>query len=185
MVARRKMEVVGFQTIWKEMFRSEAQLLRFVFGENLTDMQHIGSTSIEGMRAKPTIDMLGIAESIQLIEERADEMRLAGYQSMGEYGLPGRRLFSKSVYFRDVDYRRPLYNVHIYGRESASEIERHLAFRDYLRAHPSRANEYAALKERLASESQWDEVAYMDGKDALVKKIEKEALEWAASGRKS
>lgn len=182
-MTRRKMEVFSFQPLWKEMFISESALLRQIFGENLRDLIHIGSTSIEGMTAKPTVDMLGIAGDIQRVEEHVDEMRLAGYQSMGEYGLPGRRLFSKSVYFRDDDYRRPLYNVHIYGVESAAEIERHLAFRDYLRSHPSRANDYVSLKQKLATENEWDEVAYMDGKDALVKEIEKEALDWVASGR--
>lgn len=181
---RRKIEVIEFQPLWREMFSSEAQLIRHIFGDNLTDLHHIGSTSIKGMRAKPTIDMLGVADSIRLVEEHIDEMRMAGYLNMGEYGLPGRRLFSKSVYFRDGDYWSSLYHVHIYGRESASEIERHLAFRDYLRAHPSRAGEYASLKERLASENEWDAEAYMDGKDSLVKGIEAEALEWATSGRR-
>jgi GrpB-like predicted nucleotidyltransferase (UPF0157 family) len=90
---------------------------------------------------------------------------------MGEFGLPGRRYFRKGGAART-------HHVHVFGLESASEIERHLAVRDYLRTHPGVAREYGELKASLAGRYPDDRIAYVDGKDAFVKAMERDALAW-------
>jgi GrpB-like predicted nucleotidyltransferase (UPF0157 family) len=94
-----------------------------------------------------------------------------GYDAKGEYGLPGRR------YFRKIEGSRHLVHLHCY-QSGNPEIIRHLAFRDYLRAHPDVANEYAELKLKLVETHPNSLNDYMDGKDVFVKRVEKLALEW-------
>ena len=70
--------------------------------------------------------------------------------------------------------------MHIFAASDTANIRRHLAVRDYLRAHPAARDAYAALKRRLAAAHPWDIEAYCDGKDAFVRALEAEAL--AAAG---
>ena len=72
--------------------------------------------------------------------------------------------------------------MHIFAEGDRENIARHLAFRDYLRAHPDVCAEYAALKRALAEKYPYDIEAYCEGKDAFVKRYEREALDWAERG---
>jgi GrpB-like predicted nucleotidyltransferase (UPF0157 family) len=108
---------------------------------------------------------------IEAIDSFNDEMRRRGYTVMGEYGLPGRRYFTKGG-----EIHRS-HHVHVY-QQGNIEIKRHLAFRDYLMAHPDEVQIYAELKERLAKQFPTDIDAYMDGKDALIKEMDAKALAW-------
>ena len=95
-----------------------------------------------------------------------------GYEAMGEYGIPGRRYFRRN---NSAGTR----THHVHGFEIGTpHILRHLAFRDYLLAHPSIARDYGELKKRLAAAHPSDEVAYADGKDAFVKDHQRRALSW-------
>jgi GrpB-like predicted nucleotidyltransferase (UPF0157 family) len=96
-----------------------------------------------------------------------------GYEAKGEFGIPGRRYFRKD----DAEGIRT-HQVHAFGAGSPGAA-RHLAFRDYMRAHPGIAREYGALKARLARAHPHDMQAYMDGKDAFVREHERRALLWA------
>ncbi len=173
------MEVTDYRPAWREMFLCESMLLRSVLGGAITALHHIGSTSIEGMPAKPTVDILGVSPEAGEAAGRAEEMAYIGYEYMGEYGLSGRAFFTKAAFFREADCYVPLFNLHIYGISSAADILRYIAFRDYLSANSERAGEYAALKRRLARQFPWDAEAYVEGKERLVRSIEKDALEWS------
>jgi GrpB-like predicted nucleotidyltransferase (UPF0157 family) len=97
-----------------------------------------------------------------------------GYEAMGEFGIAGRRYFRLD----DSDGTRT-HQIHAF-EAGVPNVVRHLAFRDYMRAHPSIAEEYGALKERLANAHPRDMAAYNDGKDAFVKEHERRALLWQA-----
>ena len=92
-------------------------------------------------------------------------MATQGYEAKGEYGIAGRRYFRK-------DNRAGIrtHQVHVFVSGSPDVI-RHLAFRDYLRAHCQKALQYSKLKVALAKAHPNDIHAYMDGKDALIKEI--------------
>jgi len=164
--------VRAYQGSWPQEFEQEAAGLRTVFGDQLVDIEHIGSTAVPGLTAKPIIDMIPVVRDIQLVDELNPQMVALGYEPLGEFGLPGRRYFRKGG-----DERT--HHAHVYEMGN-SEIQRHLAFRDYLRTHPADARRYGDLKTRLAAAhpDNWD--AYMDGKDAFVKALEAEALKWYA-----
>ncbi|MEP3278747.1 MAG: GrpB family protein [Stappiaceae bacterium] len=167
--------VIPYDPVWKQSFANEASALRAVLGEHVQSIHHIGSTSIPGMRAKPIIDILLEVTSLAGLDDRAEAMRETGYEVMGAYGIDGRR------YYRKID-QTGTRTHHMHAFTIGSEhVERHLAFRDYLIAHPARAQDYSDLKARLVQgdEVSWD--TYLDGKDPFIKMVEQEALKWVRS----
>ncbi len=165
----RQVRVVPHDPAWKEAFEAEAAALRSVLGDEAVAIHHIGSTSVPGLRAKPTIDVLIEVREIGKLDGLEPEMAHRGYEAWGEYGIPGRRFFT-----RDRGPER-LCNVHAFEAGS-HEVERHLAFRDHLIQHPETARAYGDLKKNLAEKFPADMEAYMEGKDAFIKETEGEAL---------
>jgi GrpB-like predicted nucleotidyltransferase (UPF0157 family) len=80
---------------WPLEFQREAERLKPLLGESLIAVHHIGSTSVPGLAAKPIIDLLPVVHDIAAVDNRSRAMEEAGYQAWGEYGLPGRRFFTK------------------------------------------------------------------------------------------
>lgn len=158
---------------WKQDFEVEAARIRSAVGDVLVVIHHIGSTAIPGIYAKPIIDILAEVTSLDALGARVDAMQSLGYESMGEFGIPGRRYFRKD----DSDGMRT-HQIHAFAHQSP-QVLRHLAFRDYLISHPDTAQEYSDLKRRLVQTCNGDIEAYMDGKDSFIKEVERKALEWA------
>jgi GrpB-like predicted nucleotidyltransferase (UPF0157 family) len=156
---------------WPLAFEQAAAQLRSLLGDDLVAIHHIGSTSVPGLAAKPIIDLLPVAQSIAAIEAKIPQMEAAGYRAWGEYGLPGRCYFT-----RDQDGYRT-HNIHIYG-QGDPDIERHLAFRDYLRAHPNVRDEYAAVKWAAYAQYPADIDGYSDSKHDWIRTIEAQAVVW-------
>lgn len=169
----RKVEVVTYSEDWKKKFDEEAIHLQHIFGLEIQIIHHIGSTSVERLSSKPIIDMMPIVRDIRKIDAYNSAMIAIGYEPKGENGLPGRRYFQKGG-----DNRT--HHVHMYELGNP-EIERHLAFRDFLRVHSIIARKYGDLKEALAEQFPYDIDAYINGKDKLAKEIEKQALHWYKS----
>lgn len=154
----------------------DGDAIRRALGDDVLVVHHIGSTAVP-IPAKPILDLMPIVRDVAALDrpEAIAAMQALGYEAHGEYGIAGRRFFTRV----DENETRT-HNVHCFA-EGAPEMPRHLAFRDYLRAHPEEAQAYGALKEKLAAAHPTDIVAYMDGKDALIKELERRALSW--SGR--
>ena len=171
----RQVRVVAYDPEWPRKFEAEADRIARVLEDVVVHLHHIGSTAIPGIRAKPIIDILAEVVGLPLLDERAPAIEVLGYQAMGEFGIPQRR------YFRRNDASGIRTN-HLHAFEVGSiEIDRHLAFRDYMTAHPLAAQAYGALKQRLASQHSDDMKAYVDGKDAFVKEHVALALAWRTS----
>jgi GrpB-like predicted nucleotidyltransferase (UPF0157 family) len=142
-------------------------------GPEFIAAHHIGSTAIPTIVAKPIVDVLLEIQSIARFDLLVESMRGHGYQAMGEYGLPGRRYFRKHT-------QAGIRSHHVHAYEAGNpEIRRHLAFRDFLLAHPEIAAEYSALKQRLALAHPNDMAAYVDGKDPFIRDVEAKALAWS------
>lgn len=165
-------EVVPYNPQWKKAFEAESQQIAKALATNLVVIHHIGSTAIPHIYAKPIIDFLIEVKDLNLVTEQTPAMAALGYEAMGEYGLVGRRYFRKE---NSLGIRT--HHVHIYEIYSP-EIERHLAFRDYMIAHPEEAEQYSQLKQELAQKYPQDIEGYMDGKYEFVKRIEKKAIQW-------
>ena len=160
---------------WKHGFAEEAEKITRTLGDLVISLHHIGSTAIPGIFAKPILDLLLEVEDIFTLDESQSAMEELRYEALGEFGLPGRRYFRK---YNDLGVRS--HHVHAY-QSGSPEIERHLAFRDYMIAHPAEAQNYSDLKQRLARAHPYDAEAYMDGKDPYIKAQEARALEWWSS----
>ncbi|HKM43333.1 MAG TPA: GrpB family protein [Limnochordia bacterium] len=165
-----KVVVTKYNPEWPTLFSAEVHELSGVFGEELLQIHHIGSTSVPGLKAKPIIDIMPVVKNIQVVDDLRQEMIALGYEALGEYGIPGRRYFRKGAKHRT-------HHVHVFEVRS-EHIERHLAFRDYLRAHPDEAKRYGDLKAALAKQYPDDIEAYMDGKNSYIQRVEGQALLW-------
>jgi GrpB-like predicted nucleotidyltransferase (UPF0157 family) len=160
-----------YSPAWPAAFEQEATRLRLLLGDELVRVHHIGSTSVPGLAAKPIIDLLPLVRDIAAIDGLTPRLEHAGYQAWGEYGLAGRRYFTKD----DGAYRT--HNIHIYQVDDP-ERERHLAFCAYLRHHAQIRDEYAALKREVYAQHPDDIIAYNDGKNTWIKAVEAVALAW-------
>ncbi|MFC7393821.1 GrpB family protein [Scopulibacillus cellulosilyticus] len=166
----RKVEVKPYNEHWALKFNEEAEKLYKIFNTEILELHHIGSTSVEGLKAKPIIDIMPVVKDIKKIDKFNDAMIAIGYEPIGENGIPGRRYFQKGGDDRT-------HHIHIFQLDNP-EIDRHLAFRDYLRAHLNAAKEYGNLKEALAQRYPYDIESYIKGKEHLVLDIEQKAVEW-------
>lgn len=172
----RKVEVIAYSEDWKKKFEEEAKQLQAIFGPEIIAIHHIGSTSVQALYAKPIIDIMPVVRDITKINTYNHAMLAIGYEPKGENGLPGRRYFQKGG-----DNRT--HHVHMY--ESGNpEIQRHLAFRDYLRVYHDDAKEYGDLKKALAKKFPYDVESYINGKDQLAMEIEQKAIRWYMGNEK-
>ena len=175
MALMRNIVVVEYDPHWPDLFLAEAPQVRNALGATRNDIYHVGSTSVPGLMAKPVIDMCVAVASLQKLDERNDAMIDIGYQPKGELGIAGRRFYSKGP-----DHHRT-HHIHAY-EVGHHEIDTHLDFRDFLRAHPEMARHYAELKSKLAARYRNDIEAYIEGKSAFITEVLSMAREWRANG---
>jgi GrpB-like predicted nucleotidyltransferase (UPF0157 family)/ribosomal protein S18 acetylase RimI-like enzyme len=161
--ALNRITVESFQENWSGIFLEETGKLAQVFQGLKIDFYHVGSTSVPGCAAKPIIDILGVTPDVILVDKYNASMTGLGYEPMGEYGMEQRRFFRKK---HGVSV-----NLHIF-EDTDPEVERHLRFRNYLRAHPEKTKEYSQLKESLARQFPGDITRYILGKQKWIKEID-------------
>lgn len=170
---KMRVVVLAHDPNWAAMFARAASEAGPAFGANLLAIHHIGSTSITDIYAKPIIDMLAVVADIAVVDDFNADLASLGYVAKGEFGIPGRRYF-----YRNNAAGLRTHQIHAF-RTGSPDVDRHLAFRDFLIAHPEVAAEYSDLKRRLADAHPEDIEAYMDGKDGFIKDIEIKALAWS------
>lgn len=165
-----------YSPAWPAAFEAARERLAPLFGEELVALHHIGSTAVPGLAAKPTIDLLPVVRDIARVDTLGERLERAGYRVWGERGLPGRRLFTLD----DAAGRREQ-NAHVYAA-GHPDVERHLAFRDHLRADAAARDEYAALKREAYARHPADIAAYNDHKTAWIRRVERIALNRRGAG---
>ena len=149
-----------------------------VLGSVLATVHHIGSTSVPGLAAKPIIDLMPVVTDLAALDRLRSRVESVGFEWHGELGIAGRRYCTLD----DAGLRRA--QLHFF-EAGAPRVERHLAFRDYLRAHPEAARDYASEKRRARGLHPDDSHAYGDEKAAWIEEVEKRALQWARQRRPS
>jgi GrpB-like predicted nucleotidyltransferase (UPF0157 family) len=167
----RKIEVVSYDPRWPEMYQVEVERLTPAVGAQVIAFHHIGSTSVPGLCAKPTIDILAEVYSLAALDTCNKAMQALGYNPKGENGIVGRR------YFNRLAGEVHLFHLHAF-QTGHPAIAEHLAFRDYLRTHPAVAGEYTALKRRLAEQFTFDSLAYTEGKAAFITEVVQKVVAW-------
>lgn len=149
--------LVRYNPLWPRAFAEEAARLQEAIGSAAIAIEHYGSTSVPGLRAKPILDIQIGVERIEVADQFVEAFAHLGYEHL-EHGLPEHRLFGRSM------PRTHLVHVVVYGSDQWS---RSIRFRDRLRADPAIRASYEALKDRLvASVATRDE--YTAGKSEFV-----------------
>jgi GrpB-like predicted nucleotidyltransferase (UPF0157 family) len=162
-------KIVPYHSIWPAYYEAEKPLLQSVFAQRLRGIEHIGSTSVVGLAAKPIVDiMIGLPDLMITIWEQ-QQLLLLGYEYFGQAGVPGR------LYARKRG--RKNYNLQIVCYEEMVWFN-NLAIRDYLRAHPTEAAVYAALKYAIVKEGIRSLLAYTEHKYPFMRQLRQRAGRW-------
>lgn len=160
---------------WPRWFEVIKAFLGSEIIETCLHIEHVGSTSIPGMIAKPIID-LNLVIKPELFREVKKLLEKRGYYDRGDLGIKDREAFD----LLDEAVKKSLPAHHLYVTPNHSEeLKRQTAFRDYLKTHKADRERLGVLKWALAEAFDNDKYPYMDGKDTLVKEITQKALEWA------
>jgi len=178
MVDTIPVELVPHSPHWAEMARVENTHLHDALGDVLIVVHHIGSTSIPGIMAKPIIDFLPVVTDLESLDAAMPRLVALGYDCLGEFGLPGRRYCRRN----DPATGKRAFQLHCYA-QGWPEIDRHLAFADYLRAHAAIAKEYEAEKIRAAALHPGNTLDYNAAKNDWIKRTEQDALAWWEANR--
>ncbi len=157
--------IVPYDPAWPAEFERLRQTLADCLGDLVLAIEHIGSTSVPGLAAKPILDINMVMESYAELPAIVERLAALGYRHEGDLGIPGREAFRQPP---DSGFLA----CHLYcsPRDSVA-LRRHLAFRDYLRTHPDAVDEYARLKQALAQCYRNDRPAYTDAKTGFVEGI--------------
>lgn len=170
MTSKIPVEIVPYDPQWPALFEQEKAALLAAIGSYVCCIEHIGSTAVPGLDAKPVIDILIGVRYLGDAPAFIPPLEALGYDYIPRHEavLPERRYLH-----RIVDGK---HTHHLHIVEPESEFFRtHLLFRDYLRNHPEDARCYAELKYRLAEEFRNDRESYTSGKSALIEKIMQKA----------
>jgi GrpB-like predicted nucleotidyltransferase (UPF0157 family) len=155
--------VVDYDPAWPDLFAALHAQLWPVVADLATSIEHVGSTSVPGLAAKPIIDFDIVVPTVRRIPAVIERLVGLGYRHRGDLGVPGREAF----------HRPPETVVHqVYVCvDGLASLRNHLAVRDYLRDHPAVASEYGALKQELARRFPDDIDSYIEGKSELLGRI--------------
>ena len=162
---RGAVRLVPYQPAWKELFREEAARLRQALGDRALFIEHVGSTAIEGMDAKPIIDILIAARDLDDAMGLVPPIEALGYKHKEDDDVPERIFFR-----RGPPPGRRTHHLSL-AEPTSGYWQRHVLFRDYLLAHPETAQEYRQLKRKLASRYPEDRASYTAGKRGFVERI--------------
>ena len=160
---------------WAEMAAAESRQIEAALGDVAVRVEHVGSTAVPGLAAKPIVDLQVAVAALEPRPAYVEPLEGIGYLFAPDRGSPDYHFFGKPP------GRPRTYHVHVCAAGSDHE-RRHLAVRDYLRAEPEEAARYEALKRGLATRVPGDRLAYIEGKDSYLEALERRAVVFARGG---
>ena len=160
--------VLPYDEQWKHDFLQIKAELTNVLGQLAIEIEHVGSTSVQGLSAKPIIDIDVVIKDYSGLENAISALGKIGYQHEGNLGIAGREAFK-------YDGKEHLRKHHLYVcPEDSPELKRHIEFRDYLKTHPDAVREYSRIKEEGAELYPDDIDRYIEHKSTFIEKIYEE-----------
>ena len=164
-MAVKYVAVLTYDEQWKQDFLMIKDELITALGQLAMRIDHVGSTSVKGLSAKPIIDIDVVIKDYTVLEEVVSALGAIGYRHEGNLGITGREAFK-------YDGKEHLRKHHLYVcPEDSPELKRHIAFRDYLRTHPDAVREYSRIKEEGAKRYPYDIERYIEHKSPFIEKI--------------
>jgi GrpB-like predicted nucleotidyltransferase (UPF0157 family) len=169
-MSQEPVELVPYDSAWPARYAAEARRIGRAVGPRFEALAHVGSTAVPGLAAKPILDVQGGVATLADAESCVDALATLGYEYVPalEEATPERRYFRKTA---GGDHTHHLHVV----ETGSNWWERHLLFRDYLRANPDVAAAYERVKRRAAREHRHDEAAYGAAKAGFVDRVEARA----------
>ena len=160
-----RVTVALYDASWKAEFEKIRAEIEGAVGEHIIGIEHVGSTAVEGLCAKPCIDIDVVIKDSSVLSLIIEGLRKIGYFHEGDLGIKDREAFGYTG-------KEHLYKHHLYVcPESSEELRRHITFRDYLRAHPESVKKYSAVKEKAALLFPDDIDRYMEYKSPCIEEI--------------
>jgi GrpB-like predicted nucleotidyltransferase (UPF0157 family) len=164
--------VVPYDARWPQLYGKARAALAQALGEHVVAIEHIGSTAVPGLAAKPIVDIMVGVRSLEDDEPLVGAVVALGYEYVPETSppMPFRRFFRRGDERLARGYPHAGYHVHMI--EHTHEFwQSHLAFRDYLRAHPDDAAAYERLKRELAAQYRSERERYTDAKGDFIASV--------------
>ncbi len=175
---QKKIKVVDYDPDWK----SEFKRLKSIYIEHLEDLivrvEHVGSTAVPGLCAKPHLDIDLVIESYSFFSEVVDALARLGYEHQGDFGIQGREAFKRKDEKVPRDGSGSIehsHNLYVCPKDSR-ELKRHIAFRDHLLEDEECRKRYSELKRKLAKKYRDDREAYTEGKSKFIERVLEEIM---------
>jgi GrpB-like predicted nucleotidyltransferase (UPF0157 family) len=159
----RTIVVVDYDPSWPGAFERVHSTVWPVVRDIALGVEHVGSTAVPGLAAKPIIDVSVVVRSQSDVPAAIERLATVGYVHRGRLGIEGREAFESPDGL-------PAHHLYLCPRDSPA-LANHLAVRDHLRTHPDTAKEYGELKKQLAERFPHDSDGYVDGKTDLLLRI--------------
>ena len=139
-----KVTVLPYDSAWKSAFEAIKKEIEGAAGDLILGVEHVGSTSVEGMSAKPCIDLDVVIRDVSVLEAVIARLAAIGYIHEGDLGIPGREAFK----YTDKPHLQT-HHLYVCPRDSR-ELHRHITFREFLKSHPEAVRQYSRVKETAA-----------------------------------
>ncbi|MEY8351319.1 GrpB family protein [Bacillus cereus] len=176
-MTKSRVKIEDYNPEWSTIFKDLKCVIEAELGDLLLSIEHVGSTSVNNLSAKPIIDLDLIINNHDMLPQVIQRLKKLGYYHEGDLGIEGREAFERKDHFTPWHGEKRVWiDHHLYVCcKDNKELARHLAFRNYLRSHPEAVREYGQLKKKLA-EIVKDRVSYTEGKSDFVNKVLEKAM---------
>ena len=173
MASVREIIIEAYSPEWAVTYQKLQSIYIEHLGYLIMDIQHVGSTSVPGLAAKPVIDIDLIIEDHSALKPITNILAKLGYEYMGDLGINDREAFKRTSSRSPDDGSMrewPAHNLYVCINGSIA-LRNHLALRDFLRANPEKAKQYGELKKRLIAENPFDIDLYIKHKTPFILEI--------------
>ena len=167
-MAAKHVVVLPYDNVWALNFTKIKDEIQNALADLSLGIEHVGSTSVPGLSAKPIIDLDVIIRDYSLFDDVVAALGRIGYRHEGDLGVIGREAFH-------YDGKEHLQKHHLYVcPQDSPELKRHFAFRDYLRSHPEAVQEYGRIKAEGAALYPYDIEGYIEHKSPFIERVYRE-----------
>ena len=169
-VPKGEVRIVDYDPRWSQDFDTEKEALLKLMGEDITAIEHVGSTAAPGLCAKPVIDISATVQSLEPVDAYVEKLRILGYRhvperSYPEEGYQGRHLFVKDNQLGGT------HQLKLVKEGDEKDWHKLIAFRDHLRSNPKDREQYGTIKRKIASADNIDRETYTKEKSHFIQKV--------------
>jgi GrpB-like predicted nucleotidyltransferase (UPF0157 family) len=162
--------IENYSQEWPLVFQRLKAVFERIPGNLVSEIHHVGSTSVKGLASKPVIDIDIIIDNRDVLPGLISALEKIGYKYMGDLGISGREAFlqgSEKSPYDGSNSQWPIHHLYVCTKDNIA-FQNHIKFRDYLRQNPVKAAEYGELKKELAAAHESDRNLYVEKKTGFI-----------------